>query len=138
MRENGPQAPQNRPKSTAWVLLSLRSIERDPACFSFQRLSEQRTFPRTRGSAPPKNLRRILLPEMHLPPALRPGADPEEYRVWTGRSSATTDCAPDWSVLIFVPIYFIALFTLRTAASLIVGNIATIGWAAELLFRGHR
>ena len=64
-----------------------------------------------------------LLPENASSASPAPGADPEEYRGVDWAFIGDNGLRAGWSVLIFVPIYFIALFTLGTAASLIVGNI---------------
>ena len=56
-------------------------------------------------------------------PNANPDPDPEEYRGMGWAFIGDNGLRAGWSVLIFVPIYFIALFTLGTAASLIVGNI---------------
>ncbi len=68
-----------------------------------------------------------LLPEDASAPSPAPGPnanpDPEEYRGVDWAFIGDNGLRAGWSVLIFVPIYFIALFTLGTAASLIVGNI---------------
>ena len=64
-----------------------------------------------------------LRPENASSASRAPGADPEEYRGVDWAFIGDNGLRAGWSVLIFVPIYFIALFTLGTAASLIVGNI---------------
>jgi len=84
---------------------------------------EQRTIPRTRGSARRRTSGASLLPENASSASPAPGADPEEYRGVDWAFIGDNGLRAGWSVLIFVPIYFIALFTLGTAASLIVGNI---------------
>jgi hypothetical protein len=64
-----------------------------------------------------------LRPENASSASRAPGADPEEYRGVDWAFIGDNGLRAGWSVLIFVPIYFIALFALGTAASLIVGNI---------------
>jgi membrane protease YdiL (CAAX protease family) len=73
--------------------------------------------------------RASLLPENASSASPSPGANanpdpaPEEYRGVDWAFIGDNGLRAGWSVLIFVPIYFIALFALGTAASLIVGNI---------------
>jgi membrane protease YdiL (CAAX protease family) len=56
-------------------------------------------------------------------PNANPDPDPEEYRGMGWAFIGDNGLRAGWSVLIFVPIFFIALFALGTAASLIVRNI---------------
>ncbi len=53
-----------------------------------------------------------------------PEPDPEEYRGLGWAFIGENGLRAGWSVLIFIPIFLIALFALGTAASLIVRNIA--------------
>jgi membrane protease YdiL (CAAX protease family) len=56
-------------------------------------------------------------------PNADPNPDPEEYRGLGWAFIGDNGLRAGWSVLIFVPVFFIALFSLGTAASLIVRNI---------------
>ena len=56
-------------------------------------------------------------------PNANPDPDPEEYRGMGWAFIGDNGLRAGWSVLIFVPIFFIALFARGTAASLIVRNI---------------
>jgi membrane protease YdiL (CAAX protease family) len=56
-------------------------------------------------------------------PDLNTNPDPEEYRGLGWAFIGDNGLRAGWSVLIFIPIFFIGLFSLGTAASLIVRNI---------------